>query len=167
MALIDAEDLERAQAFKWQTKSKKSTPGKYYVQRSYRVAGRNLGESLHRFLMGCVPGDGKVVDHRNGNGLDNRKDNLRVTDARGNATNVTRSKNQSRGGYKGVSWHPKAGKWQASICSGEPRPNGKRKQIYLGLFEDPEEAARAYDAEARLHFGEFAALNFPEVRRAG
>ena len=165
-AIVDAADAERVQQFTWHAVTKKATPGIYYVQRTVRLTPGRKGKkgsiSLHRFIMGCEPGDGKVVDHRFGNPLDNRRSNLRVTDTRGNSTNITSSKRQKLGGYKGVTWHPKAQKWQASICAGDLRPNGKRKQLYLGLFDDPVEAAKAYDREALLRFGEFRCLNFPE-----
>jgi hypothetical protein len=166
VALVDTGDAERVAAFAWHAVTKKATPGRYYVQRTIRLtpgrSGRKGSVSLHRFVMGCEPGDGKLVDHRNGDGLDNRRHNLRVTDARGNATNVTKSKRQKQGGFKGVHWNRRAGKWQASICAGEVKPNGKRKQLYLGLFVNPVDAAKAYDREALKRFGEFGALNFPE-----
>jgi hypothetical protein len=114
-------------------------------------------------IAGAGPGD--IVDHVNGDTLDNRRANLRICSARENTTNVTSSKRQKLGGYKGVTWHPKGKKWEAGICCGELRPNGKRKRIYLGLFSDPKEAARAYDREAIKHFGAFASLNFPEEAR--
>jgi len=163
-ALIDAADSERVAAFAWHATTKKEHPDVHYVQHTTRLgsgqSARKGSLALHRFIMGCQPGDGKVVDHRNGNPLDNRRENLRVTDKRGNATNVTRSKQQRRGGFKGVSWNPAMGKWQASICAGEVKPNGKRRQLYLGCFVDPIDAALAYDAVALQHFGEFACLNF-------
>jgi hypothetical protein len=115
---------------------------------------------MHREIMGAA--SGQIVDHANGITLDNRKSNLRVASARDNSNNVTSSKNQKNGGYKGVCWHKRAGKWEAYISSGEVKDNGKRRRVYLGLFVDPIEAALAYDAEAKRVFGEFAALNFPE-----
>jgi hypothetical protein len=164
-ALVDAEDFERVGVHRWHLKRKKSQPGRYYAQRTIRLgSGRKAPKTtslLHREVLGAQQFE--IIDHRNGDGLDNRRENLRRTDIRGNATNVIFSKNRKLGGFKGVSWNANAAKWQASICAGEVRPNGKRKQIYLGLFLDPAEAARAYDAAAREHFGEFAALNFPEV----
>lgn len=164
-ALVDAADADRVLALQWHATRKKSAPGVFYVHHTWRVtsgrAGKKSSISLHRFVMGCEPGDGKVVDHLNGNPLDNRRANLRITDHRGNATNVTSSKHQKLGGYKGVSWHPRAKKWQAQIAAGAPRPNGKRRAIYLGLFTDPVVAAHAYDLAAIRHFGEFAYLNFP------
>ncbi len=117
-------------------------------------------EPLHRKLMAARTGH--VVDHINGDTLDNRKLNLRLCDARGNARNVVHSKNQRKGGYKGVSWSKKARKWQVVFGGGERLPNGKSKLVYVGNFESAEEAARAYDDAARKAFGEYAALNFPD-----
>ncbi len=166
-ALVDAADIKRVSGLAWHATGKQSAPGVFYVQHSLRVGqgrkGRKDSVSLHRFIMGCERGDGKIVDHRNGNPLDNRRTNLRVTDARGNATNVTSSKLQKRGGFKGVSWSPAAKKWQASICAGPVRPNGKRKQIYIGIFIEAAAAAHAYDIAAIRHFGAFAKLNFPLI----
>jgi hypothetical protein len=161
-ALVDATDAERVLARKWRERRHKHAPTKVYAQCSYREDGFKRNASLHRFVMGCTAGDGRIVDHINGDGLDNRRANLRITDHRGNATNVTRSKLQKRGGYKGVSWNPRAKKWQASICGGEVKANGKRRQLYLGVFTDPADAARAYDAAAIKLFGEFGCLNFPD-----
>jgi len=93
-----------------------------------------------------------TVDHKNGNGLDNRKFNLRI---------CTRSQNQQNkkkpisntSGFKGVAWSKAANKWCAYIAVNKER-------IHLGLFVDPKEAARAYDTAARKFFGEFARPNF-------
>lgn len=165
---IEERDLELVGALRWHGK-RKSGHDYIYVQHSTRTSdGRKTSISLHRFLLGVV--DPSVyVDHWNGCTLDNRRENLRPTDARGNSTNVTKSKLRKRGGWKGVSWHPGAGKWQVSICAGPVKPNGKRKQLYLGLVDDPVEGAKRYDEAARKYFGEFASTNFPandETRKA-
>jgi hypothetical protein len=168
-ALVDADDYPAISAHTWHLKRKRNDPHRRYAQRTISLGkGHNPPKTarvMHRQIMGVT--DPKVlVDHRNGDGLDNRRSNLRLTDARGNTTNVVSSKLRKAGGYKGVSWNKGAGKWQVSICGGEPRPNGKRKQLYLGLFTDPAAAARAYDAKAIEVFGEFAALNFPRESEA-
>jgi hypothetical protein len=159
-ALVDAEDFEALSRHSWNAKL--SSP---YARRTVRLGkGRKAKKAavfMHRLVAGAAPGE--VVDHRNGDSFDNRKANLRKTGARGNATNVHRSRNQQRGGFKGVSWHPRAKKWQAAISAGPVKANGRRARVHLGLFVDPADAARAYDAAAREHYGEFAALNFPEV----
>lgn len=160
-ALVDAADAERVNQFRWRLKTKKSQPDRAYVQRSLPRAERTTitNQTLHNFVLGCP--SGQYVDHWDGDGLNNQRTNLRECAPRQNATNVTSSKRQKLGGYKGVSWNPRAKKWQASIGAGEIRPNGKRKQLYLGVFTDPAAAARAYDTAALLHFGEFACVNFP------
>lgn len=92
-----------------------------------------------------------VVDHINGDPLDNRRGNLRICTVQQNNWNRKRRPNGSSS-FKGVS--AVGGRFTAHIA-----PNGK--MIYLGSFETEEEAARAYDKAAREHYGEFACLNFP------
>jgi hypothetical protein len=96
-----------------------------------------------------------LTDHINGDGLDNRRTNLRqATPTQNNANCGIRGHNTS--GYKGVSLRPDRGnRWRATI-----RIHGL--QYFLGLFDDVEDAARAYDAAALELFGDFARLNFPE-----
>jgi hypothetical protein len=103
---------------------------------------------LHRLLMN--PGPGEQVDHRNHNGLDNRRENLRLATAAQNAANARPKRN--RPGYKGVNWHKRNQKWRAYITV-------DRKYIHLGVFEDPWEAAQAYNTAALEAWGEFACLN--------
>jgi hypothetical protein len=162
---ISLRDLERVGARRWSMRRWKAQPGKLYVQRTVRPpgSGRNgkkTSLSLHRFILEAKPGE--VVDHKNGRPLDNTRENLRLCTPRENTTNVTSSKNQKLGGWKGVSWNKNAGKWEANIAGGAVRENGKRKRIYLGLFTDPVAASHAYDAAAVRYFGEFANINHPE-----
>jgi hypothetical protein len=162
-ALVSPEDFERVSAYTWCVKRRRSEPNRLYAQLVIRITpgrkGRKLTISLHRFILGALPG--QVVDHINGNGLDNRRENIRLCTNRQNSQNICFSKNQKRGGYKGVNWHRKGKKWQAAIAAGPVKPNGKRALKYLGLFKSAEDAARAYDRAALEHFGEYAALNFP------
>lgn len=164
-ALVSPEDFERASAHRWHVKRKKSQPGKLYVQRTIRLGSgrgaKKTAETLHRFIMQAAPG--VMVDHRNGDGLDNQRHNLRCCDNAQNQRNITASKRQKRGGFKGVSWNPTAQKWEAGIGAGERKANGRRARLYLGVYDDPADAARAYDRAALEHFGEFAALNFPQA----
>ena len=97
-----------------------------------------------------------VVDHINGNGLDNRRCNLRVCTQLQNLQN-SRRRDPGKSQYRGV--FPRGDKWQASI-------HHAGKPIYLGLFDDEEEAARARDRKAIELAGEFAVLNFPEEGRS-
>jgi hypothetical protein len=107
---------------------------------------------MHRFLIGEA---GLYVDHRNGDGLDNRRANLRSATNSQNQANRGKSK-RNKSGFKGVYFHKPAQKFLASI-----QFEGKLR--HLGLFADPIEAAKAYDAAALEYFGQFAKTNF-EVR---
>lgn len=165
-ALVDAEDAARVLAFRWHTKRQTAYPTKVYVQRSTRLTpgrkGKRGSVALHRFILDAPPG--AVVDHRNGDPFDNRRENLRLCTAEQNSRNVTSSKNRKAGAFKGVSWNRRAQKWEAAIGAGERKANGKARRLYLGVFERAADAARAYDAAALRYFGEFAALNFPLER---
>lgn len=100
-------------------------------------------------LLGAV--GGLYIDHRNGNGLDNRRDNLRRATMSQNIANQFPRGGSSK--YKGVCRSKRSGGWLAQICV-------NRKSIYLGRFGTEEEAARAYDVKAKEVWGEFARLNF-------
>ena len=94
------------------------------------------------------------VDHINGNPLDNRKSNLRICTNAENQRNKGVYKN-NKSGYKGVHWFKRDKKWQAQI-------KHNNKSIHIGLYEDKEEAARAYDKKAKELHGNFKNLNFPD-----
>ncbi len=157
-ALVSPEDYARLSAHAWRLGG--TTPQRRYARRTIRVgkgrAAPKRAVFMHRVVAGAAPG--QFVDHVNGDTLDNRRENLRLCTAAENARNVRSSKNQKRGGFKGVAWHPKAKKWQAHI-------RVDRRNVYLGLHATPEDAARAYDRAAAERFGAFAALNFPEAAR--
>lgn len=104
---------------------------------------------LHRLL--CP--SNHHVDHINGNPLDNRRANLRPCTAQENHRNKRRHKDGSSN-FKGVSLG-KNGKWSGQIWDG-------KKLHHLGMFTNEHDAARAYDRAARVMFGEFAKLNFPD-----
>lgn len=143
IALVDAEDAELVGAFQWHIHE--STNGLLYARRETRPRG---GQLMHSLILAAA----SLVDHRNGNGLDNRRANLRAATASENMRN--RRKLHGRSDFKGVSWCERDECWRARITvDGD--------QIHLGRFPDQQSAALAYDAAARTHFGEFAALNFP------
>jgi hypothetical protein len=116
-----------------------------------RINGRN--QSAHRLVMGAGHG-GNQIDHIDGNIWNNCKDNLRF--ASGSQNTANRHVIRSSSGYRGVTFHRRARKWQAAI-----KVMGKNK--HLGLHETREAAALAYDRAAREIFGEFAIPNFSEA----
>lgn len=100
---------------------------------------------MHQLLLPGV----EEVDHISGDGLDNRRLNIRAATRQGNAANIGPQRNNASG-FKGVVWQPDRGKWAAYS-----------RRRFLGRFVSPIEAALAYDRAARSAFGEFAWLNFP------
>lgn len=159
IAMVDAEDAARVLAHRWHATHKKTRPDRVYVNRTWRKDGKYFAESLHRFVMNAQPGE--LIDHRDGNPLNCQKHNLRRATKRGNSQNVTLSKNQRRGGFKGVLKHKDG--WIAQIRGGVVGADGKRKQLRVGTFATPEEAAAAYDVAAARYFGEYASLNRPSA----
>jgi len=101
---------------------------------------------MHRVLMGLSAGDPRVVDHIDGNGLDNRRQNMRICTAGENARNRSRTTNTT--GYKGV--FARGGRFVAQIAC---------PKQYLGCFGSKHAAAVAYNEAAKQRFGEFASLN--------
>ncbi len=108
---------------------------------------------MHREVMGVE--DARYVDHRNHNGLDNRRSNLRIATWAENCWNKRKPISGSSSQFKGVMWDKRRSQWQVQIGH-----NGKK--IFIGYFDDEQEAARAYDAKAKELYGEFAALNFSQ-----
>lgn len=147
VALVDDEDYERVAQHRWAADKAKST---WYA--SARINGRRI--RLHRFIVDAKPG--QLVDHEDRNGLNCTRGNLRPCTHGQNCQNSVPRKN-NKCGLKGVSFH--YGKWMARISIG---PQSSRKQIRLGRFDTPEEAAIIYDRAAIMHFGRFAYLNFPD-----
>lgn len=99
------------------------------------------------------PPPGKVTDHINHNGLDNRKANLRIATQAQNARNCRQNKTGKSSKYRGVWFNKKSGNWRATIVL-----NRKRRQI--GYFKNEIDAAKAYDRAAKHLHGQFATLNF-------
>ena len=149
VAIVDASDFDWLSQWKWIADRR---PHGFYVSRKEVGAGPNSRNIyMHRFIM--LEPKGMMVDHVNHDPLDNRRANLRICTRTENLRNRT-SLVGSSSKYLGVSWQAQSRKWQAHI-----RWNGKSR--YLGLYANEDDAARAYDAAAREHFGEFANPHFP------
>ncbi len=128
--------------------------GAVYAVSHVQGTGRknNKQRLMHRFLLAAAPS--QEVDHVNGNGLDNRIQNLRLCTRSENLRNRRKNTNNTSG-FKGVYFHKAAGKWLARLST---RVDGE----HLGLHKTAEDAAHAYDEAALRRFGEFARLNFPK-----
>lgn len=148
IVLVDDEDYELLAAHSWTARPKHKGREKWYAQRTASVDGRKTTILMHRVIMAAPKG--LDVDHADGDGLNNRKGNLRICTRALNCANTWHPTAQS--GFRGV--YPKKRLWRAEL-----QVNGVRYRA--GTFVDPAEAARAYDAAALIHFGEFARLNFP------
>lgn len=146
---IDSEDLPRVSEHKWRV----TTVDKYNKPRAVSSLNGRKILLLSRFIMNAP--DGKVVDHVNGDTLDDRKSNLRVCSQRENLFNRKLNKN-NHSGYKGVFWSGKHNKWLSQLQT-------NHKVYYLGLYSDKVKAAEAYDRKAIEFFGEYAKTNFPKT----
>lgn len=149
-ALVDDEDFERVSRHKWFARK---TGGLWYAVRSV-WGGEPPLQYMHAFIYGEA--HGLQIDHRDGNGLNNQGANLRAATSSQNHANQRLSL-RNTSGYKGVTFVAKLGKWQAQT-------KANRRPFYLGIYDTPEDAARAYDGAAEVLFGEFARLNFPNER---
>ncbi|MDD5010940.1 MAG: AP2 domain-containing protein [Phycisphaerae bacterium] len=173
-AVVSPKDYKKISQYRWQLVEEKDKPC-YAV----RLEGRKM-ISMHREIMGAQllkaarnrtdPFDlvqqgalqaaqgKKIVHHKDGDGLNNTKENLQIVTV---AENNRYCRKRGRGGsskYKGVSIHKRSGKWQASI-----KYDGVRKS--LGSYESEEEAGRAYDEAAKIYHGQYAVLNFREEKQ--
>jgi hypothetical protein len=147
-AMVDAEDYERVNRHKW---CLSRSGNRVYAQR--RCHGTTI--RMHQFIMN--PPQGKVVDHIDGNGLNNRRGNLRICNRQQNACNSRRRKAPNASSpYIGVyRYKNRPDKWYVKVqCVGDV--------TNLGPFDSALEAARARDYQAVACFGEFAHLNLPE-----
>lgn len=153
VALVDDVDYDRLNNRKWYAAQYRFS-GNFYAQRAVPVSKgkrRQRTEFMHRLILGLQPGDNRQCDHRDGNGLNNRRSNLRVCTATQNGQS-RRKRKPGTSRYKGVCWHCGHHRWQSYIGV-----NGKLKHI--GYFDSETAAARAYDAAASKHHREFALTN--------
>lgn len=145
-AIVDDEDYDRLMKYNWFVEIKDKNNTVY--------ACRNDGNSkpfMHREVLGLT--DPTIyTDHKNGNGLDNRKCNLRpCTPRQNNANRPKRSDSNNK--YKGITWHKRDQRWEVHVY---PK-NSKRK--YVGSSQCEITAAKMYNEAAKKYYGEFAYLN--------
>lgn len=143
VALVDDEDFEALNQFKWCANKMGNA---FYAARNIRVDGKRTRITMH-----CEVMNGKWIDHIDHNGLNNQKSNLRFCTRSENQMNKQKKENTSSI-YKGVYFYKPNGRWQASI-----RINYKK--IHLGYFDLEIDAAKAYNKKAIELFCEFANLN--------
>jgi hypothetical protein len=149
VVLVDDEDYERVSGYIWFRHLGKGTD---YAMA--HIPGRVSGILLHRFILDAP--DGVLVDHKNRNGLDCQRQNIRLATSSQNGRNAAKYRTfkgapvTSR--FKGVHWCKYHKHWLA-------RANIGGRVTHLGQFDSEEAAARAYNNAALLHFGEFARLN--------
>jgi hypothetical protein len=141
-AIIDAADVPLLDGFNWASVVKR---GSVYARRKDYTGNKHSTIYLHRVLMGDP--DGLQVDHYDSDGLNNRRDNLRIATASQNMHNRRISRNNTSG-FKGVHRNKVLGKWAASIMT-------NRKRKHLGFFTSPEEAHAAYCRASEKYHGEF------------
>jgi len=145
VAIIDDVDIDKVTGHTWRRDKEGYATTMITLQK-----GKHRPQRLHRVIMECVPGDGKIVDHCNFDRLDCRKENLRMATKRQNQQHQ-RGNAGSVSCYKGVSKCTTSGRWRARI--------GSR---HIGSYRSEIDAAHAYDQQAILEHGEFAYLNFPQ-----
>jgi HNH endonuclease len=141
-AIVDDKDYDWLNQWKW---SIKNSRGILYATRSTGSRGEQITIWMHRLIMKSP--QEMEVDHVNGNGLDNRRENLRIVTRAENLRNRKTFKN-SKSGFKGVVFNPVNGKWRVTIN--------------LGTFDTPEKAARVYDEAVKKLFGALGKTNFDD-----
>jgi hypothetical protein len=148
IAIVDADLFEDLNKYKWYADRDCNT---FYARRTYRNKdGKICRDRMHRVILG-IDDPKLLVDHINGNGLDNRRSNLRIVNQTQNRYNRGANKNTTSK-FKGVHWDKSRNKWRAKL-----QLNGKC--IHIGYYDDEKEAAVEYNKMAIRRFGEFARLN--------
>lgn len=146
VALVDDSDFESLSNLRWQAMQKRNL---WYAFRSQRKGGKKSTILMHRAIIGGIP----RIDHRDGNGLNNQRGNLRAATRSQNQANSKKTTRSTTSRFKGVFRMADYQRWIARIkCNGKSR--------YLGSFHKETDAAMAYDIAARETFREFARTNF-------
>ena len=149
VGFFDIEFLDVVKQYHWCSCKDGNT---YYMKAYAKIDGKRTNIKLHRLIMGSP--EGKVINHKDHNGLNNRKYNLEICTHVENSRYANLSK-VNTSGYKGVYWHKRGAVWCAKIkyCD---------KAIHLGSFKNKIDAAKAYNEAALKYHGQFALLNVIE-----
>lgn len=150
ICLVDDEDYDKVLSYSW---NGILNNGHWYAYGYIPGGGRNSKQVLmHRLIMDVLEDkSGLVVDHINRDGLDNRKENLRLVPHGMNIHNSKLSK-RNTSGYRGVSYRKRRSHYEAAISI-------DGNSIHLGCFDDPIDAAKAYNQAALERYGQAATLN--------
>lgn len=143
VAMVDDIDYERVARYKWHYVGNSRNE---YARTTIVDAGGSHKVRMHRFIMRAQPGT--LVDHEDGNGLNNCRYNIRYATCGQNKMNGRRSSHKLKGVRQRTT-----GMWEARITC-------EHKPLYIGQFHEEITAAFAYDRKARELFGEFACPNF-------
>jgi hypothetical protein len=146
-AIVDNADHEWLSQWNWFARRDKH--GKWYAARTIFIGDRKSGRTMHREIL--CPLDSQLIDHADGNGLNNRRNNIRIASTCQNAQNA-KTPTTNTSGCKGVSWVPNLNKWKVQITA-------NRKHMYLGIFSDKRVAAKVYEEAAKRLHGEFAKVS--------
>ena len=145
-------DFKKISQFKWHAEIRRKKDGTIYTVYAAHTFHGEVGKPvvrMHRFILGIYNSE-LDVDHKDNDGLNNQRSNLRIT--KGQNTHNSRLRADNTSGFKGVSLYKPTGKWRAGITF-------EGRAINLGYFPTPEAAAKRYDQQALYFFGMFALTN--------
>jgi hypothetical protein len=146
--LVSTIDFEYLNQWKWYARKQRST---WYAVRDIWIPVHKI-LYMHRLIHNRLYFNTQMqTDHKDQNGLNNQRNNLRVATNTENNRNKKKQRNNTSG-YKGVYWSNQGHKWFVQICV-------NKRLIYLGYFTEKLEAAKVYNKAAKKYFGEFAYLN--------
>lgn len=151
-ALVSDDKFEFLNQWKWRLQEDKKRGLFYAVREVWKGRQAVL---MHRLITNAP--NGMQVDHKDGNGLNNQDENLRICTPSQNSANKKAPKT-NKSGYKGVCWAKREKTWRAIL-----KKDGRT--VLDKFYKNVEDAARAYDEASIIHFGEFARLNFPNSKQ--